>query len=322
MNKDKKVIGVTRRLPGRCEERVAASFTVQWGSDDGDLGPERMAELGQNSVGLIVTPAEQINAKVIEQLPQSLKVISCFSVGYEHVDIEAAKNRGIAVTNTPGVLTEATADLTWLLILGAARRASEGERLVRSGQWTGWRPTQLLGNQLSGKTLGVLGMGRIGQAVARRAQGFGMKIAYHNRHRLSDDTAHNAKYIASADDLIAASDVLSLHMPLTKETEKFLNRDRLSLLPEGAIVVNAGRGPLVDDDALIEVLKNDTVMAAGLDVYAGEPDLDRRYVDLDNVFLLPHLGSATRETREAMGMLAIDNLEAVVAGSEPPHRVV
>ena len=314
-------IGVTRRLPKVCEERLESRFSVCWGTDEAEHDQTSILSLANNACGLIVTPAERIDADTIAALPDTIKVISCFSVGYEHVATEEARARGISITNTPGVLTEATADITWLLILGAARRASEGDRLMRSGHWTGWRPTQLLGAQLSTRTLGIFGMGRIGRAVARRAQGFGMTIVYHSRHPRPDDETEGARYIESADDLMAVSDVLSLHAPLTPETNKFLNRDRIALLPHGAIVINTARGPLVDDDALIEALSDGTVAAAGLDVYTSEPDLDRRYSKLNNVILLPHLGSATVETRQAMGMLAIDNLEAVLAGQDPPYRV-
>jgi len=322
MNNQYRLVGITRRLPEKCEDRLSASMTVNWGSDEGDLSPDDILSIAQGADGMIVTPAERVDEDIIRALPSSVKVISCFSVGYEHVAVDAAEKRGIVVTNTPGVLTEATADITWLLILGAMRRASEGERLVRSGQWRGWRPTQLIGSQLSGKTLGVMGMGRIGQAVAKRANSFGMYVIYHNRRRLPKKDAPNAQYIDTVEDLLAKSDVLTLHMPLSAETENFLNQKRIELLPDGAFVINTGRGPLIDDNALIEALESGKVCAAGLDVYTGEPKLDPRYLDLDNVFLLPHLGSANLETREAMGMLAIDNLEAVFFGREPPHRVV
>ena len=322
MNNPSKLIGVTRRLPDKCEDRLSRSMSVNWGADEGELSQDDILAIAQGADGMIVTPAERIDKHIICALPESIKVISCFSVGYEHVSIDEAIKRNIVVTNTPGVLTEATADIAWLLILGATRRASEGERLVRSGQWNGWRPTQLMGSQLSGKTLGVLGMGRIGQAVAKRAQGFGMSVIYHNRRRLTGNEVPNARYVDTAEGLLSQSDVLTLHMPLSVETENFLNHQRIELLPDGAFVINTGRGPLVDDNALIEALENGKVSAAGLDVYAGEPELDPRYINLDNVFLLPHLGSATVETREAMGMLAIDNLEAVLLGQEPPYRVV
>ena len=322
MDRKSTVIAVTRRLPPACETRIKTTYSVNMGNDEINHDHASILSLAKNASGLVVTPAERIDAALIDALPSSVKVISCFSVGYEHVAIEAAKARNIIVTNTPGVLTEATADITMLLILGAARRASEGERLVRSGDWTGWRPTQLLGSDLNGKTLGIIGMGRIGRAVTQRAQGFGLKVIYHSRNRLPEDRANGAQFVDSAEELISLSNILSLHMPLTHETMNFLDQDRLALLPEGAIVINTGRGPLIDDTALITALQSGDIAAAGLDVYTAEPKLDRRYLSLDNVFLLPHLGSATIQTREAMGMLAIDNLDAVFASKEPKHRVV
>ena len=318
---DQPLIAVTRRLPAACEARLEKEFCVRWGADSLSYKGGDIAALCEGAAGLIVTPAERLDAGAIAALPASLKAISCFSVGYEHVALEAAKARGILVTNTPGVLTEATADIALLLLLGAARRASEGERMVRAGHWTGWRPTQLVGQDLCGKTLGLFGMGRIGQAVARRALGFGLKIIYHNRQPV-DGLDFPAEFVESGSDFLSRSAFLSLHAPLTPETQGFLNSSAIELLPHGAIVINTARGPLVDDDALISALTKGRVAAAGLDVYSGEPDLDQRYLGLENVFLLPHLGSATTGTREAMGMLAIDNLKAALSGSEPPHRVV
>ena len=316
------IIGVTRRLPKACEQRLERAYTVNWGTDEINHSQSSILNLARNASVLIVTPAEQLDADLINALPDSVNAISCFSVGYEHVAIDAAAERNIVVTNTPGVLTEATADIAMLLLLGAARRASEGERLVRTGAWEGWRPTQLLGHELNGKTLGILGMGRIGRALARRAQGFGLRVVYCNRTQLTQDQERGAQFVATAEELLSMSNVLSLHMPLTPETNKFLNKDRIALLPDNAIVINTGRGPLVDDDALIAALTSGQIAAAGLDVYTDEPRLDPRYLSLENVFLLPHLGSATHETREAMGMLAIDNVVAVLAGKPPLHRVI
>jgi len=316
----KPIVVVTRRLPNVCEKRLEDDFSVVWGSDAATYTANDIADMCRGADGLIVSPAERIEADTINALPSTLKVISCFSVGYEHVSIEAAKAKGIAVTNTPGVLTEATADIAFLLLLGAARRASEGERMMRAREWAGWRPTQLVGQDLAGTTLGLFGMGRIGQAVARRALGFGFKIIYHNRRRI-EGLPFPAEFVGSKEEFLSRSDFLSLHAPLTAETEGFLDAGSIARLPQGAIVVNTARGPLIDDEALIAALTSGHVAGAGLDVYTGEPDLDQRYLSLDNVFLLPHLGSATTGTREAMGMLAIDNLEAVLAGKEPLHRV-
>jgi lactate dehydrogenase-like 2-hydroxyacid dehydrogenase len=318
---DRPRVAVTRRLPVPCEDRLNSGFDVIWGDDDRAYDRDSLLDLVGDADALIASPAEKLEADAIAALPDSVKVISLFSVGYDYVALDAAKARGIIVTNTPGVLTEATADIAFLLLLGAARHAGAGERMVRQDEWPGWRPTQLIGTDLAGKTLGIFGMGRIGAAVARRAVGFGLKVIYHNR-RPTDAAGMDAAYVADLDEFLTRSEFLSLHAPLTKETEGFLNAERIARLPERAIVVNTARGQIVDDDALISALKSGRIGAAGLDVFTNEPDLDIRYRDLDNVFLLPHLGSATEETREAMGMLAIDNLEAVLAGRPPLHRVV
>lgn len=317
---DRPLVALTRRIPAACETRLAASYRVRLGDDARVYTPELIAAHAEGASALIVSPAETIDARTIAALPATVKVISTFSVGYEHIDIPAAAQRGIPVTNTPGVLTEATADLTILLMLGAARRAGEGERLLRAGQWTGLRPTLLLGSQFSGKRLGIVGLGRIGAATAARATAFGLSILYHGRKK-SADAPEDWQYFAELDRMLPLCDVLSLNCALTAETRNLLDARRLALLPQGAIVVNAARGGLIVDEALIAALKSGHVAAAGLDVYANEPNLDRRYTNLENVFLLPHLGSATVETRQAMGMLAIDNLEAVLAGRTPPFLV-
>jgi len=313
-------VAVTRRLPKACEDRLRENFEARLGDDDTVYTPAALAAHAAGADGVIVSPAEVVDAPAIAALPSSVKVLSTFSVGFEHIDVAAAERRGIVVTNTPGVLTEATADLTMLLILGAARRASEGERLLRSGTWIGWRPTQLLGVQLEGKTLGIVGLGRIGGATARRALSFGMSIAYHGR-RPSPEAPAGARFHAVLEDMLPQCHILSLNCPLTPETRHVLDARRISLLPRGALVINAARGALVVDDALIAALQSGHVAAAGLDVYTGEPALDPRYRDLPNTFLMPHLGSATEETRFAMGMLAIDNLAAVLAGQPPKYRV-
>ncbi|MCA1939927.1 MAG: D-glycerate dehydrogenase, partial [Caenispirillum bisanense] len=255
--------------------------------------------------------------------PARVRAVATFSVGYDHIDVAAARARGLIVTNTPDVLTEATADIALLCLLGAARRAWEAESLLRAGQWTGWTPTQLLGIHPGGKRLGILGMGRIGMAVARRAAAFGMRLHYHKRSRLpaAEEAALGLTYHATAEDLLRVSDFLSVHMPGSPENRHFLNADRLALLPEGAVVVNTARGTVVDDAALIAALKSGRVAAAGLDVFDGEPAVNPGYLGLPNAFLLPHLGSATLETRCAMGFRALDNLDAVFRGEAAPDRV-
>jgi lactate dehydrogenase-like 2-hydroxyacid dehydrogenase len=317
----KAIIAVTRRLPQACEERLARDYTVRMGDDAAVYTPESLAQHAKDAAAILVTPGEPITAEVIAALPASVKVISSNSVGFEHIDLEAARAHGLRVTNTPDVLTDATADVALLLILAATRRASEGERMVRTATWKGLRPTAFLGVQITGKRLGIVGMGRIGAATAKRARACGMRVLYHNR-KPSPDAPQNCTYVAQLDDLLAQSDVLSIHAPLTPETKNLLNAERIARLPKGAVVVNTARGGLIDDNALIAALKSGHICAAGLDVYANEPALDERYRTLDNVFLLPHIGSATIETRTAMGMLAIDNIDAVLAGREPPHAVV
>lgn len=321
MTKDRPRLLVTRRLPPAVETRAGRDYEALLNPEDRPLSAQAIVEACQGRSALMPTLTDRLDADLIGRLPDSIKIIATFSVGFEHVDLAAARARGIVVANTPGVLTEATAEITFLLLLGAARRAWEGEALLRSGKWTGWTPTQLMGVQLTAKRLGILGMGRIGQAVARRARAFGMEIHYHNRRRLDAEVEEGAVYHAEPEDLLTKSDFLSLHCPLTPETRKFLDARRLALLPRGAVVVNTARGPVVDDGALIAALKSGHVAAAGLDVYDGEPALDPGYLDLPNAFLLPHLGSATVETRNAMGFKALDNLDAFFAGREPPDRV-
>ncbi len=320
---DKKPLVVaTRRLPIACEERLTKHYVFRQGNDIGSYSADQLRAHADGAAALLVTPADKMDAAAINSLPDTISVIATFSVGYEHIDLKAAAARGMKVCNTPDVLTAATADLTLLLILAATRRAREGQNLLYSGAWRGLRPTQLLGSQITAKRLGIIGMGRIGAAVATRAQAFGMEVYYHNRRPAPDGLGTGAVYLPSLNELLSQSDVLSLHCPLTPETTNILNRQSIDRLPSGAIVINTARGPLIDDDALIAALSSSQVAAAGLDVYANEPNLDQRYLALNNVFLLPHLGSATVETRTAMGMLAIDGIDAVLAGREPLHALV
>jgi glyoxylate reductase len=313
---------VTRNVPHAVAERLHRDYTARVNTSDKPLGADDIVAGAQGAEAIVVTPPDKIDAGVIARLPDTVKAIGCFSVGTNHVDLDAARQRGITVTNTPGVLTEATADIALLLILGAARRAHEGAQMLRDRLWEGWTPTQLMGIELGGKRLGILGMGRIGQAVAQRARGFGMTVHYHNRRRLSSDEEMGATYHESPETLLEVADVLSLHFPATPETKGFLNEERIAKLPENAIVVNTARGDVVDDGALIGALKSGRLFAAGLDVFAGEPNIDPRYHDLDNAYILPHLGSATVETRNAMGFMVLDNLDAVFGGTTPPNRVV
>jgi glyoxylate reductase len=316
----KPTILLTRRLPEAVTARALRDYDARTNPTDqifGDALPAKAA----GCEGLLVCTSEQLTAAAIRQLPGTVKMIATFSVGYEHIDVKAARERGITVSNTPEVLNDATADMAMLLLLAASRRAHEGNATVREDRWERWHAHMLLGVQLTGKRLGIFGMGRIGQAVARRARGFGMTIHYHNRTRLPPDQEDGATYHADPQALLEVSQFLSLHAPSTPETRNFLNTERITLLPDKAVVVNTARGDLVDDEALIAALRSGKVFAAGLDVYFGEPKINPGYRGLDNVFLMPHLGSATMETRDAMGFCALDNLDAFFAGRKVPNAL-
>jgi lactate dehydrogenase-like 2-hydroxyacid dehydrogenase len=321
MNK-KPVVLVTRKLPAAVEGRLQELFEPRFNPDDRVYGQDELLRLSQGADAIIPTHTERLDAALIGRLPDSIRAICSFSVGYDHIDLPAAKSRGIIVTNTPDVLSDATAEIAMLLMLGAARRAHEGEQLIRTATWREWSPTYRLGIQVTGKRLGIIGMGRVGQVVARRARGFDMEVHYFNRRRVSPDLEGGARYHDDLDELLAVSDFLSINCPATPDTRHLLNAERIARLPDGAVVVNTARGAVVDDDALIAALASGKLFAAGLDVFNGEPDIDPRYRELDNCFLLPHIGSATRETRDAMGFRALGNLEAIMAGREPGDRLV
>jgi len=312
---------VTRKLPDLVEARIVREFDATLQSEGPALTASAIIKGAKGCDAILVAPGDAITAEVIDALKDSVRVISTFSVGCDHIDLNAAKAAGIPVGHTPDVLSDATADITWLLMLAAARRAYEGEKLMRDNAWTGWTPTQMMGTQVSGKRIAILGMGRIGQGVAKRARGFDMEVHYHNRSRLTADKEAGAIYHDSAKSLFGVADFLCLQCPLTPETQGIVNANSIKDLPQGAIIINAGRGPLVEDEALIAALKSGRVAAAGLDVYTGEPDIAAGYRDLPNVFLLPHLGSATVETRSDMGNLAVDNIQAVLAGGRPVREI-
>ena len=293
------------------------NYDVDLNADDHPRSVRELVAASQGKDAILCTVGDPIGAELINKLPGSIKMLATFSAGFNHIDIRAAQARGIVVTNTPDVLTDATADVAMLLILGAARRASEGDRIVRQRAWTGWSPTHMMGTHLGGKRLGIMGMGRIGEAVAVRAQAFGMEVHYANRRGRRSAALPNAVLHPDADSLLLVADILSLHAPSTPDTRHWLNRERIQKLPPGAIVVNTARGDLVDDEALIEALRSGRLAAAGLDVFDGEPTVNPGYLALENTFLLPHLGSATQETRVAMGMRAADNLDAFFAGRTP-----
>ena len=317
----KPVLLLTRRLPDAVEARASRDYDARLNSDDTPVTGADIVRLAQGASAVLCCPADRLDGETIAALPDSVRVIATFSVGHEHVALESAIARGIAVCNTPDVLSVATAEIAVLLMLAAARRAGEGERLVRSGAWAGWAPTQLVGRQLSGCRLGIFGMGRIGREVARMARGFGMHVQYRNRTRLPPELEQGAIFHAGDESFLARCDVLSISAPGGAGTHHWLGAARIALLPFGAIVVNVARGTLVDDTALIEALRCGRVGAAGLDVYEREPDLDPRYATLENVVLLPHLGSATVETRNAMGFLALDGIDAILGGRSPSNRI-
>jgi lactate dehydrogenase-like 2-hydroxyacid dehydrogenase len=318
----KPVVFVTRKVPDAVTARLKRDYDARLNADDRLPGAEEVIAGCRGADALLPCPTDKVTADVINALPDSVKIIATFSVGYEHIDIKAAKARNIVVTNTPDVLTDATADIAMLLILGAARRASEGERMVRNRTWGAWAPTGMLGVHVTGKRLGIYGMGRIGQALAKRARAFDMKIHYNNRKRLPAELEQGATFHADAEAMLPHCDFLSINCPATPETTGFLNAARIAKLPDGAIVVNSARGPIVDDEALIAALRSGKLFAAGLDVYTGEPNINPKYRELENAFLLPHLGSATVDTRNAMGFKAVDNMDAFFAGKNPPDRVV
>ena len=311
-----------RRFTDAYEQAMDARYQVKRTTADKVLAPAALAKAAEGAEILFCCLTEKVTAEVIAHLAPGLKVIATLSVGLDHIDLEAARRFGVKVLNTPDVLNESTAEVAMMLILGACHRASESDRLVRSGEWTGWAPTQMLGLGLSGRRLGILGLGRIGKHVARRAAPFGLEIHYHNRRQLPADEEAGAVYHPSSDALLKHSDIFCITAPSTPELKGFLDARRIDLLPRDAVVVNVARGDMVDDEALISALKSRRLFAAGLDVYRGEPNLDPRYRALPNAFLLPHIGSATIDTRNAMGFLLLDGLKSLEEGRPAANQVV
>ena len=310
----------TRSLPTALASRVAAAFDTRMPGEQ----PVRtwLPVASQGAAALLCIPGLRLDSALIAALAPSIRVIGTFSVGVDHIDVAAAKARGIAVVNTPGVLSQSTAEFTMLLLLAAARRSSAGERLVRAGRWQGAAPAEFLGLDVSGKRLGIFGMGRIGQALARIAcNGFGMEVHYHNRSRLPGPAEGGAIYHADEDSFLAASQMLCLMAPGGATTAGWLNAERLRKLPPGAVVVNSARGTLVDDDALVAALRSGHVAAAALDVFPREPAVPGAYLELENVVLTPHIATATVETREAMGRLVLNGIEECLAGRQPLNLV-
>jgi lactate dehydrogenase-like 2-hydroxyacid dehydrogenase len=317
----KPVVLVTRKLPPKVEERLRHDYQARLNPDDRLYSKDELIAQAQGAQAILPCHTEHFSADVFQQLPAEVKIIANFSVGFDHVDVEAARKKGVVVTNTPDVLSDATAELTMMLMIGAARRASEGEKLVREGKWKDWSPAFMVGTQVTGKRLGILGMGRVGQVVAKRARGFDMTIHYHDVRRLPPEREAGAIFHETVEDLLPHCDFLSVHCNVTPATRGLMDARRFSLLPDGAIFVNAARGAIVDDEALIDALKSGKLRAAGIDAYNNEPKVDQRLVALPNTFLMPHIGSATAETRDAMGFRALDNLDAYFAGHDPHDRV-
>ena len=303
-----KKILITRRLLRSCEEKASKIFDANINLNDELYSQKKLIKLSEGCDGILTSLTDKIDESTINQLPETVKIISNFAVGFGNIDLDTAKKKGIAVTNTPDVLTDATAEIGILLILGACRRASEGIENAKESKWK-WSADYLIGKQLTGARLGILGMGRIGRSLAKLARAFGMIIHYHNRSKLSSELEMGATYHDNIKSLFSVSDVLSINCPATKETENIINAETLEYFPDGAIITNSARGDIIDDEAMINALKKRKIYALGLDVYKDEPNLNAGYLNVKDVFILPHLGSATKETRTAMGNLAIDNLD-------------
>ena len=303
-----KKILITRRLLKVCEEKASKIFDARLNANDESYSQSKLIELSEGCDAILTSLTEKMNEDTINKLPESVKVISNFAVGFGNIDLESAKKKGIVVTNTPDVLTDATAEIAMLLILGAARRATEGIEYAKNSNWK-WSADFLIGKQLTGARLGILGMGRIGRAVAKLSRPFGMEIHYHNRSKLNSELEEGATYHENIKSLFSVSDILAINCPATNETINIINKETLEYFPKGAIITNSARGDMIDDDAMIDALNRRKIYAVGLDVYKNEPNLNSGYLKHKSAFILPHLGSATKETRMAMGNLAIDNID-------------
>ena len=303
-----KKILITRKLISSSEDKASNLFDAKLNKDDKLLSKEQIIKNSKDCDGILSSLTEKFDNDLISKLPDTIKIISNFAVGFGNIDTKAAKKRNIIVTNTPDVLTDATAEIAILILLGAARRAKEGTEWVKKKNWK-WSADFLMGKQLTGSRLGILGMGRIGRAVAERARAFGMKIHYYNRSRLDENLEKGATYHQSLESLLSVSDFFSINCPATKETKHIINKNTLKYFPDGAVLSNSARGDMIDDDAMVDALKNGKIYSLGLDVYNGEPNIHPEYLNLPNVYVLPHLGSATRKTRTAMADLAVDNID-------------
>ena len=324
MAKKKSLVMITRKLPDAIETRLMELFDVRLNVDDEAMSEAELTEAVKTADVLVPTITDTIDAKLIAAAGKKLKLIANYGTGVDHIDLAAAREKGITVTNTPDVLTEDTADMTMALILAVPRRLVEGERIVRSGDWSGWSPTWMLGHRIFGKRLGIIGMGRIGQAVARRARGFGLSIHYHNRNRVHEeiDNELEATYWESLDQMLAHMDFVSVNCPHTPATYHLLSARRLKLLQPHAVIVNTARGEVIDENALTQVLQSGDIAGAGLDVFEHSPAVNPKLLALDNVVLLPHMGSATFEGRGDMGEKVVINIQTFVDDHTPPDRVI
>jgi lactate dehydrogenase-like 2-hydroxyacid dehydrogenase len=318
----KKVIWIPRRLSDATLERARHDYEVIVNEADTPGSAEDIIAMSARVDGMIPCHSEHFSADVVAQLDPRLKIVANHSVGVDHCDLDALKGAGVVVTNTPDVLSDATAEIAMLLMLGAARHAVRGDRLVRQGEWDSWSPSFMVGKQVTGARLGIVGMGRVGRAFAEKARGFGMEIHYHNRSRLAPDVEQGAVFHEDVESLLEVADFLSLHCPATPDTVDLLNAERIAKLPKGAVVVNTARGALVDEAALVAGIESGHIAAAGLDCFKVEPGGNPAFAAHENIFMLPHIGSATRATRDAMGFRALDNLDAFFAGHEPGDRLV
>ena len=320
----KSLVTLTRKLPDSVETRMRELFDAQLNADDHAFTQEElMAAVAKCNV-LVPTVTDRIDAEVIAAAGPQLKLIASFGTGVDHIDLKAAREAGITVTNTPGVLTEDTADVAMALILSVPRRIAEGDALVRSGNWTGWAPTGMLGHRINGKRLGIIGMGRIGQAIARRARAFGMSIHYHNRRPVHTEVEQEleATHWDDLDQMLSRMDIISVNCPHTEATHHLLSHDRLSLIQDHAYLVNTSRGEVIDEAALADLLENRSIAGAGLDVYENQPSINPKLLELKNVVLLPHIGSATIDGRLSMGDKVIINIQTFNDGHTPPDRVI
>lgn len=318
---DRPVIFATNLLPPKVTERLIGNYQARLNENDRKLSEDELQAGLMGADGVITSPTVKWDATRIQLLPDSVKVLTTFSVGFEHIDVQACRERNIAVGNTPDVLTEATADIALLCLLGAARRSWEAETMLREGRWSGWNTMQLVGMELKGRKLGIIGMGRIGRAVAARARGFGLEIHYHNRTRLDANLELGAVFHADFHTMLPEVDIISLNCPATDQTENMVNAAFLDAMKPGSILVNTARGSLVDERALMAALESGKLAAAGLDVFKNEPHVDEHLLVYDNLFALPHIGSATLDTRNAMGFCCLDNLDAYFAGNALPYPV-